>query len=229
MDMQALWLSLELAAATVLVLIPLAIGLGRLLAYRDFAGKVWLEAALNLPLVLPPTVIGYYLLVGLSGQSPLGAWYERTFESGLVFHFSGLLIASVLVNIPFAVQPIQRAFEAIDPECRDAADCCGLGFFQKLWLVELPLAWPGMLMAVVLVFAHTLGEFGVILMVGGSIPGETKTLSIAIYDQVQAFEFEAAGHMALMLLLISLLCLGLLGQLGRWSRLGRLLPGGGRG
>lgn len=226
MDTQALVLSLELAAATVVVLIPLALVLGRFLAYRSFAGKAWIEAMLNLPLVLPPTVIGYYLLVMLSGQSPIGAWFEETFKTGLVFHFSGLVIASVLVNIPFAVQPIQRAFESIDPECLDAADCSGMSWTQKLWIVELPLAWPGLLTAMVLVFAHTLGEFGVVLMVGGSIPGETKTLSIAIYDQVQAFQFDAAGQMSLILLVLALVCLAMLGQL---SRLGRLLGGQRRG
>jgi len=219
MDWTALSLSLQLGALTVLLLLPVAIFVGRLLAYRRFAGKPLVEALLAVPLVLPPTVVGYYLLVGFGGQSLLGQWFERMAGHSLVFHFSGLVLASFLVNIPFAVQPIQRAFESIPHDVRDAAACCGMSFWQTLWRIELPLAWPGVLTALVLTFAHTLGEFGVVLMVGGSIPGETKTVSIAIYDRVQGMDFTAAGQMSLLLLLFSVTVLAVASGLGR--RFGR--------
>jgi molybdate transport system permease protein len=120
-----------------------------------------------------------------------------------VFTFEGLLLASVIVNIPFAVQPVQRGFEAIGPDIREAAEACGLSRWRRLWRIELPLAWPGVLTAAALTFAHTLGEFGVVLMVGGNIPGETRTIAVAIYDRVQAFDDRSAGTMALFLLVIS--------------------------
>lgn len=208
MDWPALKLSLNLAAWTLLILLPVGIWLGRLLAWRRFRGKALTEALLALPLVLPPTVLGYYLLVALGGASPLGQFYQRVAGHQLVFSFEGLLLASVLFNLPFAIQPMQRGFEAIPPEVRDAAACCGLSRWRALWRIELPLAWPGILSALVLTFAHTLGEFGVVLMVGGSIPGETKTIAISIYDRVQAFDTAAAGVMSATLLLISLLAIG---------------------
>lgn len=208
MDWPALKLSLELAAWTVLILLPVGIAAGRVLAYRQFGGKAWVEALLALPLVLPPTVLGYYLLVVMGGASPVGQFYESLTGRPLVFNFEGLLVASVIFNLPFAIQPVQRGFEAIAPEVRDAAACCGLSFWRTLWRIELPLAWPGLLSAMVLTFAHTLGEFGVVLMVGGSIPGETKTIAIAIYDRVQAFDNAGAGGMSAALLLISLLAIG---------------------
>lgn len=208
MDWSALNLSLKLAACTVLILLPLGIWTGHALAAHHFRGKAWVEALLALPLVLPPTVLGYYLLVMMGGASPIGQFYESVFGRPLVFSFEGLLLASVIFNIPFAIQPMQRGFEAIAPEVRDAAACCGLTRWRTLWRIELPLAWPGILSAVVLTFAHTLGEFGVVLMVGGSIPGETKTIAIAIYDRVQAFDTTGAGVMSAALLLISLIAIG---------------------
>lgn len=215
MDWSALWLSLELAGLTVLVLLPMALFAGRGLAYRRFPGKALVEALLAVPLVLPPTVVGYYLLVSLGGQSMIGEWVQRLTGHPLVFHFSGLVIASVLVNIPFAVQPIQRAFETIPHTVRDAAACCGMGFWRALFTVELPLAWPGVFTGLVLTFAHTLGEFGVVLMVGGSIPGQTRTIAISIYDRVQGFDFAAAGQMSLLLLAFSVTVLALAGGWGR--------------
>lgn len=204
MDWEALTLSLRLAGWTVLILLPAGIWIGRMLAWRHFRGKTIVEAMLALPLVLPPTVLGYYLLVAMGGASPLGEWYQRLTGQPLAFSFAGLLVASVLFNLPFAIQPLQRGFEAIAPEVRDAAACCGLSAWRTLWRIELPLAWPGLLSAFVLTFAHTLGEFGVVLMVGGSIPGETKTIAIAIYDRMQALDAAAAGSMSLALLLVSL-------------------------
>lgn len=205
MDWQALTLSLQLAAATLLVLAPLGIALARWLAQTRRAVRVWIEAAVILPLVLPPTVLGYYLLVAFGAASPLGAWLLEHFQVRLTFNFFGLLVASIIFNLPFMVQPIQRAFESIPAHLREAATVSGLTSWQILWRVELPLAWPGLLSAFVLTFVHTLGEFGVVLMIGGNIPGETVTIAIAIYDRVQAFDFASANRMATLLLVLSLL------------------------
>jgi molybdate transport system permease protein len=219
MDWSALALSFRLGAATVLILLPLGIGLGRLLAYRNFRGKGLAEALLALPLVLPPTVLGYYLLVAFGANSPLGQGWQALIGHPLVFSFEGLLFASVIVNVPFAVQPMQRGFESIPPDVREAAACSGLTPWRVLWRIDVPLAWPGIATGLVLAFAHTLGEFGVVLMVGGSIPGETRTVAIAIYDRVQAFDNHAAGVMSALLLMLSLLALGLTYVLSR--RIGR--------
>jgi len=203
-DGAALLLSLKLALVTVAILVPAGVLVGRLLATREFAAKPLVEAAFALPLVLPPTVLGFYLLVAMGGGSPVGRWYEALTGRPLVFTFDGLVVASIIFNLPFAIQPLQRAFEAIPDDLRHAAACCGLTRWQSLWRIELPLAWTGLLSAAVLTFAHTLGEFGVVLMVGGSIPGETKTVAIAIYDRVQGFDMAGAGLMSAALLLLSM-------------------------
>jgi molybdate transport system permease protein len=208
-DWQALELSLRLAACTVAILLPAAVVIGRLLAFRQFRGKALVEAAMALPLVLPPTVLGYYLLIGLGGGSPVGRWYQSLVGHSLVFSFQGLLLASLVFNIPFAIQPIQRAFQAIPLDVRDAAACCGLSRWRTLWRIELPLAWSGLLSSLVMTFAHTLGEFGVVLMVGGSIPGETKTIAISIYDRVQGFDTVSAGLMSAALLALSFCAIGI--------------------
>ena len=219
MDWIALRLSLALAAWTLAILLPLGIVAGRWLASTRSRSRPWLEALTALPLVLPPTVVGFYLLVALGARSPLGDAFARVFGAPLAFSFAGLVVASVIVNIPFAVQPLQRAFAAIPHEVREAAQCCGLSRWQAFLRIELPLAWPGVLSAAVLTFAHTLGEFGVVLMVGGSIPGETKTIAIAIYDRVQAFDTSAAGTMALVLLVVSFVTVALSFVLSdRWLR-----------
>jgi molybdate transport system permease protein len=218
MDTVALRVSLSLAVATVLVLLPVGIWAGHALATRPFRGKAVIEALVALPLVLPPTVLGFYLLVTFGVRSPLGAAFETVFGSSLAFSFMGLLLASVIVNVPFVVQPIQRAFEAIPDGVREAAACCGLTPLQRFMHVEVPLARPGILTAAILAFAHTLGEFGVVLMVGGNLPGETRTLSIAIYDRMQAFDDRAAGVMAAVLLLVALAALSATTWLGRGAR-----------
>lgn len=221
MDLTALWLSLRLALATVLVLGPLGILAGRWLAVREFRGKAFVEALVALPLVLPPTVLGYYLLVAFGQASPLGQAWQAVFGRPLVFTFEGLLLASIIFNLPFAIQPMQRAFEAIPQDVRDAAQCCGMSPWQALRRIELPLAWPGIVTAMVLSFAHTLGEFGIVLMVGGSIPGETRTIAISIYDRVQAFDDVAAAKMSALLLAISMLAIGATFYFSR--RIGRRL------
>ena len=204
MDWQALALSLRLAGWTVAILLPLGIVLARVLAWRRFAGRRLVEAALALPLVLPPTVLGYYLLSAFGMQSPLGRAFDALFGHPLAFSFAGLLAASIVFNLPFAIQPMQRAFESIPGDVRPAAACCGMGAWRIFSDIEVPLAWPGILSGAVLTFAHTLGEFGVVLMVGGNIPGETRTIAVAIYDRVQAFDTSAAGLMAAVLLALAL-------------------------
>ena len=226
MDWTALWLSITLAVATAMVLLPVGIAVGRWLALTRHPLKPLAEAALALPLVLPPTVLGYYLLVAMGGASPLGTLFERLTGGPLVFSYSGLLLASIVVNIPFALLPMQRAFEAIPADLRDAARSCGLGRWRALWRVELPLAWPGILTGLVMTVAHTLGEFGVVLMVGGSIPGQTRTISIAIYDRVQAFDLHGAGVMSATLLAVSLATLLATAALARRGRLGDAGRGG---
>jgi molybdate transport system permease protein len=203
MDWSALLLSLKLAVATLVVLLPLSLVLAHALAFLRFKGRGLVEALVMLPLVLPPTVLGLYLLMSFGAKSWFGVWLEKNFGVSLGFTFSGILLASVVFNVPFMVQPIQRAFESIQEDLREAALVSGLSPWQRFAKVELPLAWPGIISALVLTFAHTLGEFGVVLMVGGSIPGETKTLAISIYDRVQSFDLAGASQMSLVLLLIS--------------------------
>ncbi len=219
MDWEALRLSIALGVATVVGLGPLALVGGRGLAYRSFPGKGFVEALVALPLLLPPTVVGFTLLVAFGRQSPLGRGFEALTGHLLAFSFEGLVLASILVNVPFAVQPVQRAFEAIEPSVREAGAVSGLSPWRVFLRIELPLAWPGILTGLVLTFAHTLGEFGVVLMVGGAIPGETRTIAIAIYERVQAFDERSAAIMAAALLIVSVTALGLTHTLSR--RIGR--------
>ena len=207
MDWTALGVSLSLGAGTIAILLPFGIWLGRVLAFHTFRGKLLVEALVTVPLVLPPTVLGFYLLVTFGARSPLGEAFLAVFGRALPFSFPGLLLASAISNLPFIVQPIQRGFEAIPADVRDAAACCGLTPWQRFARIELPLAWPGVLTAAILTFAHTLGEFGVVLMVGGNLPGQTRTLSVAIYDRMQAFDDRSAGIMAATLLVIAMAAL----------------------
>ena len=204
-----------------MILLPVSVFMGRFLAFHPFRGKGLVEALVMLPLVLPPTVFGFYLLMSFWRTSPIGAFWQDLFGHQLVFTFEGLVLASVIFNLPFAIQPAQRGFEAIPRGLREAAACSGLSPFGSLWRVELPLAWPGVMTAMVLTFAHTLGEFGIVLMVGGSIPGETRTIAIAIYDQVQAFDQASAGIMSASLVAISLFTIALTYWLS--ARVGRRL------
>jgi molybdate transport system permease protein len=200
MDWQAFGVSLKLAAWTAGLLLPLGLILARTLAFRRVPAKGLIEALVAAPLVLPPTVLGFYLLTAFGGNSGLGRLWTDLFGHPLAFSFEGLLAASLIFNLPFAVQPMQRAFEALPPDVRQAAWVSGLSPWRTFWRIELPLAWTGVLSALALTFAHTLGEFGVVLMVGGSIPGETRTVALSIYDRVQAFDMTAAGAMSAALL-----------------------------
>lgn len=218
MEWNALDLSLKLAFWTCVILLPLAVMVGRLLAWNHFRGKAIVEALVAVPLVLPPTVLGYYLILSFGSSAIIGRVYETLTGHGLVFTFDGLLLASIIFNLPFAVQPMQRAFEAVPMNIREAAWCCGMSHWQTFWRIELPLAWTGVLSALVLTFAHTLGEFGVVLMMGGNIPGQTRTLSIAIYDRVQMFDLESAGVMSALLLCLSVVAISVVYMLGYRSR-----------
>jgi molybdate transport system permease protein len=215
MDWTALGLSLRLGLVTVALLVPLSFLLARWLAFARFRGRGFVEALVALPLILPPTVVGFYLLTAFGRQSWFGRAFELLAGQPLVFSFEGLVLASLLVNLPFAVQPMQNALAAIPRNVRDAARCCGLSPLGAIRRIELPLALPGIATAVVLTFAHTLGEFGVVLMVGGSIPGETRTIAIAIYDRVQAFDEHGAGVMALVLLVLSVAALWITNAMAR--------------
>ena len=221
MDWQALWLSLRLAACTVLLLAPLGVLLAYPVAFGRFRGRALLEALVGLPLVLPPTVLGFYLLAALGPASPVGALWERLTGGPLVFSFSGLLLASLLVNLPFLVQPLAASLGAVDRRLLEAAATLGDGPFRAYLRVALPLAWRGLASGAVLAFAHAIGEFGVVLMVGGNLPGVTRTAAIALFDQVQALDLKGANQTALFLLALSftvLLCTSLLRAKERpWS------------
>ena len=219
MDWGALSLSLKLAAWTALLLVPLGMLIARQLAWRRFGARAWVEALVALPLVLPPTVLGYYLLSAFGGAAWLGGAYQALFGRPLAFSFQGLLLASMVFNLPFAVQPMQRAFQAIPHEVREAAWVSGLSHWRAFWRIELPLAWPGIVSSLVLTAAHTVGEFGVVLMMGGNIPGETRTISIAIYDRVQGFDEGAAATMSALLLGFSLVAIAVVSLLSERRKL----------
>jgi molybdate transport system permease protein len=201
--MDALLLSLRLAACVSGILLLVGMPLAYWLAYWNWRGKFLLEAVVALPLVLPPTVLGFYALVALGPHGPLGKISQALFHRGLAFTFSGLILASVLYSFPFTVQPLIASFEGIDRRLLDASAVLGASRWRTLARVILPLSLPGIVTAVVLTFAHTLGEFGVVLMVGGNLPGITRTVSIDIYDRVQSMEYSEANRMALVLLVIS--------------------------
>jgi molybdate transport system permease protein len=222
MDWSALTVSLTLAVLTTLALLPVGLALARWLAVTRWAGRPVVEALLLLPLLLPPTVIGFYFLMALGQGSPLGAWLAAS-GVRLVFTLDGLLLVSVLINLPFMVQPIQRAFAAVPNSLREAAWVSGLSTWQTFWRIELPLAWPGLLAGMALTVAHTLGEFGVVLMVGGNIEGETRTLSVSLYDKVQGMELQSAHVMALTLVGVSLLALSLVLAFDQVGQRGRAL------
>ena len=207
MDWQAVALSARLAATTTVLLLLVAVPLAGWLSFTRRRWAVVVEAVVALPLVLPPTVLGYYLLVSFGNRSPLGRLWEDLTGTTLAFSFSGLLIASMLYSLPFAVQPLLAAFAGVDRRLLEASSVLGRSRTATLLRVVLPLSKAGLATAAVLTFAHTVGEFGVVLMVGGSIPGETRTVSIAVYDSVQAFDYAAAARTSLLLLAFSLVVL----------------------
>jgi molybdate transport system permease protein len=220
MDQQALLLTLRLAIVTTLVLLPLAVLLASWLSRTDSVAGRLVEAMVGLPVVLPPTVLGFYLLVLLGPATMAGRLIVAIVGHPLAFTFSGLVIGSVLYSLPFAVQPVLAGFRAVDPALLETASLLGADHWRVLLRVLLPGARSSVLAAAVLCFAHTIGEFGVVLMLGGSIPGVTRTLSIALYDQVESGNYAAANHAALALVVISLTALLVVYSVARPGRRG---------
>jgi molybdate transport system permease protein len=209
MDWQAIFLTLRLAFLVSVILLLLGLPIAYWLAFTRARWKFLIEAVVAMPLVLPPTVLGFYILLTLGQNSPLGRLIKEWFGFTVPFTFSGLIVASVLYSLPFAVQPFAAAFSAVDAKLIQASWLLGASKLRTFLRVILPLAVPGVIAGVVLSFAHTLGEFGVVLMVGGNIPGVTRTVSISIYDSVQALDYATAGKNALALLLFSFAVLSL--------------------
>ena len=203
MDWQAFWLSVRLSVLTSLILLAIGLPLAWWLSVTRIRWKFRSEAVVALPLVLPPTVLGFYILTAISPQGTLGIIWNDLFGTTLPFTFQGVLIASVLYSLPFAVQPFTAAIASVDRNIIESAWCSGVGRLQTFLRITLPLAAPGVIAGIVLSFAHTLGEFGVVMMVGGNLPGQTRTVSIAIYDNVQALNYSAASQTSLLLLAIS--------------------------
>ncbi len=201
-----LYLTAKLAFVSTVILLLVCIPVAWLFARKNFLGKPLLESIIALPIVLPPSVLGFYLLVCFAPDGPLGRLSEAMGGPSLVFSFSGLVLGSVVYSLPFVFQPLQNAFAEIRQEQLDAAATLGAGPFDRFFTLVLPNARPGLLTAAVLGFAHTVGEFGVVLMIGGSIPGETRTMSIAIYENVEALDYEQA-HLFAGIMLVSSLCL----------------------
>jgi molybdate transport system permease protein len=222
MDWPAILLSLRLATVTTIVLLVVGLPLAGWLALSHRPGRWAVDALVALPLVLPPTVLGYYVLVALGPRSPIGHAYEAITGGPIVFSFPGLLVASVLYSLPFAVQPFAAAFAAVDHGVIETAWCLGASRLRTFARIVVPLARPGIIAGAVLTFAHTVGEFGVVLMVGGNLPGSTRTVSISIYDDVQAFNYARAGRTAALMLAFSFVVLAITYRLQRRS--GRAWP-----
>jgi molybdate transport system permease protein len=202
-DTAALRISFQLAALTTLALLVLGLPLAQWLATTRWRGRALVEAVVALPLVLPPTVLGFYLLVAFGPRSPLGRAWTEVFGGPLPFSFGGVLVASILYGLPFAVQPFAAALAGVDRSLVEASHSLGVSRLGTFLRVNLPVAAPGIVAGCVLAFAHALGEFGVVLMVGGNIAGETRTLSIAIFNHVETLEYDAAGRTSLFLLGVS--------------------------
>jgi molybdate transport system permease protein len=221
-DWQAVWLSVRLATLTTAILLVVGAPIAYWLAFSPRRWKFLVEAVIALPLVLPPTVLGFYLLIAMGPRSPFGALYAKVAGSALPFSFEGLLLASVLYSLPFTVQPLTAGFASVDRRLLEASYCLGVSRAATFRRVIAPIARPSIATAAVLSFAHTMGEFGVVLMVGGNVAGQTRTVSISIYDQVQALNYGAAAQTSLLLLAVSFTALALTYAFQR--RFSRLWP-----
>jgi molybdate transport system permease protein len=202
-DWQAFWLTLELAAVVSAILFALGLPIAYWIAFSRWRWKFLVEAAVALPIVLPPTVLGFYVLLALGSRSPVGRCWQSLTGHTLAFTFAGLVIGSILYSLPFAVQPFAASFSSVDRKLMAASATLGASPFRTFSRVVLPLSVPGLITGVALSFAHTMGEFGVVLMVGGNIPGVTRTVSIDIYDKVQTSNYSAANETALLLLVLA--------------------------
>lgn len=202
-DWQPIWLTLRLAGVTTIILLFIGVPLAGWLALSRFRLKPLVEAVISLPLVLPPSVVGFYLLLAFSPTGTLGGWLRQSFEVQLVFSFEGLVLASLLYSLPFMVHPVQAGLENLPASWREAAYTLGQSPARTFWRVLLPNCQPALLTGIVLTFAHTIGEFGLVLMIGGNLPGQTRVASIAIYDEVEQLHFDAAHAYAALLLTLS--------------------------
>ncbi len=215
MNWQPMTLTLQLATIVTAILLVIGLPIAYWLTWSRWRWKFLVEAIVALPLVLPPTVLGFYVLVAIGPRSPLGRWYEAWTGHPLAFTFQGLVLGSVLYSLPFAVQPFAAAFASVDRKLLAASATLGVSRLQTFFRVVLPLSMAGVVTGLALSFAHTLGEFGVVLMIGGNIPGVTRTVSIEVYDRVQAFDYAAANQTALVLLAMSFVILSLVYGLNR--------------
>ncbi|HLX75405.1 MAG TPA: molybdate ABC transporter permease subunit [Terriglobales bacterium] len=209
MDWQAFLLTVKLAVLVTAILLVLGLPIAYWLTYSPRRWKFLIEAVVGMPLVLPPTVLGFYILLALGSKSPIGRWWESLTGHTLAFTFEALVIGSVIYSLPFTVQPLAAAFSTVDRKFVAASATLGASRLRTFFRIILPLSVSGLLTAIALTFAHTMGEFGVVLMVGGNIPGVTRTVSIDIYDQVQATNYASANQTALVLLAISFVALSL--------------------
>nr|WP_294942921.1 molybdate ABC transporter permease subunit [uncultured Mucilaginibacter sp.] len=203
MDLTPIWLTLKLAGITTLVLLVLGLPLAWWLAKKRSLVKIIIEAIITMPLVLPPSVLGFYLLLAFSPQHGLGKWLHEAFNLQFVFSFEGLVLASVIYSMPFMISPVKSAFQQLPASLSQASYILGKTQWQTFWHVLLPNIKPSLLTAIVLTFAHTLGEFGVVLMIGGNIPGVTRVASIAVYDSVEQMDYAAANNYSLILFAIT--------------------------
>jgi molybdate transport system permease protein len=215
MSWEALVLSVELAVIVSGVLLVIGMPIAYWIAYSRWRWKFLVESVVALPMVLPPTVLGFYLLVGMGPRSPVGRLWLRVFGHTLSFTFEGLVVASLIYSLPFAVQPFAAAFRSVDRQLVNASATLGVSRLRTFARVTVPLSYAGIVTGLVLSFAHTLGEFGVVLMVGGNIPGVTRTVSIDIYDQVQALNYAVANQTALLLLAVSFVTLSVVYAVNR--------------
>jgi molybdate transport system permease protein len=215
MNWEAFWLTVRLAVIVSVLLVAIGIPVACWLTYSRWRLKFLVEAVIALPIVLPPTVLGFYVLMALGSRSPFGRWWESVTGHTLAFTFEGLIIGSLVYSLPFAVQPFAASFSAVDPKLLRASASLGQSPLRTFHRVVLPLSKAGLVTGFALSFAHTLGEFGVVLMVGGNIPGVTRTISIDIYDQVQAGNYASANQTALVLLLVSFAVLSVVYGLNR--------------
>lgn len=220
MDWTAIWLTGKLATCTTVLLFLFGIPISYWLATTRSRFRILIESCVALPLVLPPTVLGFYLLIATGRGSWFGRAYEQLTGTLLPFSFPGILLGSVLFNLPFAVRPFTAAFSSLDRKLIEASWCLGESKWRTFWRVAFPLSLPGIFAGIVLTFAHSVGEFGVVLMVGGNLPGVTRTLSVSIYDDVQALDYQSAGETALALVVFALIVL----SLSQWA-FRRSVPG----
>lgn len=212
---QAFALTIELAIIVSVILLIIGIPIAYWIAFSRWRWRFLIEAMVALPIVLPPTVLGFYVLIALGSQSPLGSWWQSLTGHTLAFTFTGLVIGSIIYSLPFAVQPFTASFSTIDRKLLAASATLGASPMRTFLRIVLPLSVPGLVTGVVLAFAHTMGEFGVVLMIGGNIPGVTRTVSIDIYDQVQSSNYAAANETALLLLIFCFAVLTLIYGLNR--------------